>query len=538
LIFSRLGDWLAAVVSFDAIGRAKKGRDVSEEERRVMRGAPFSRAAWGVVAAVGLLVLVIVFALGLFPRLSSGQDLIDNAAPAFQKDRVNGARAGINIISDDVNFADPVVNDQGSAAGEVPKLLAYVSSATGLSQPEVLAALQANAPKLTTLLQAIPLSDVTKELPGLLAFLATTLKVTPDQLGAALQENFPAITQTIQNLPKVTAGWDNVPNTANFTNFDDKPVTTVPAVRDYFSDDLIPVVEQQQGNFRDLESHGGIGFIPALLTVLGAIVLIFGLVMMRLAGSGNLSAGTAKLGWWVVAVVGLLVIVLVFGLKLFPRLDGGNDLLKAAKPAYQEQRVDGSVAGINMVNDIVNFEDPVMTESGGAAAEVPKLVAFVSDQTGLSQPDVLAALQKQAPKTTFLLQSIPLSDVSKELPGLIKFLATTLKTTDAKVGEALGAFPGLAAVITNLPKVTSGWDSVPNAEGFTNFAGDPVTTVPDVRDYFAQDTIPKVLVDNQQNFKDLDDPWPPVNVFPPLLLIVGIIVLIYGTVMALKARNA
>lgn len=503
-----------------------------------MRGAPFSRAAWGVVAAVGLLVLVIVFALGLFPRLTAGQDLIDNAAPAFQKQRVQGTQAGIDVISDDVNFADPVVNDRGSAAGEVPKLIAYVSSATGLSEPQVLAALQQQAPKTTTLLQAIPLSDVSKELPGLLQFLATTLKLSPDELGAALEENFPALAQTIANLPKVTSQWDAVPGTENFTNFDDKPVTTVPAVRDYFADDLIPVVTSQASNFRDLDSKGGIGFIPALLTVLGAIVLIFGLVMMRLAGSGNLAAGTASLAWWVVAAVGLVVIILVFGLGLFPRLSGGDDLLNDAAPAYQSQRVDGAVAGINEVSTIVDFEDPVMTESGGAAAEVPKLVAFVSQQTGLSPPDVLAALQKQAPKTTNLLMSIPLSDVSKELPGLIKFLATTIHSTPDKVVQSLGAFPGLAAVITNLPKTTSAWDQLPNAEGFTNFAGDPVKSVPDVRTYYATDTIPKVLVDNEQNFKDLDDPWPPVNVFPPLLLIVGIIVLIYGTLMALKARKA
>lgn len=503
-----------------------------------MKGAPYSRAAWGVVAAVGLLVLIIVFALGLFGRLSSGQDLLDNASPAFQKERVTGTRAGIDIISQDVDFADPVVTNNGSAAGEVPKLIAFVAEGTGLSQADVLAALSQNAPKLTTLLQAIPLSDVSKELPGLLDFLATTLKVSPEELGAALTENFPGLAQTIQNLPKVTSGWDNVPGTANFTNFAGDPVKTVPDVRDYFSDDLIPVVESQASNFRDLDGSGGIGFIPALLTVLGAIVVIFGGVMMRRAGSGKLTAGTATLGWWVVAVVGLLVIVLVFGLKLFPRLSGGDDVLKAAKPAYQEQRIDGAVAGINMVNDIVNFEDPVMTDSGTAASEVPKLIAFVSEQTGLPQPAVLAALQEKAPKTTFLLQSIPLSDVSKELPGLVKFLATALKTTPEKVLEAVGTFPGLAAVITNLPKVTSGWDKVPGAEGFTNFAGDPVKSVPDVRTYFATDTIPKVLVDNEQNFKDLDDPWPPVTVFPPLLLIVGIIVLIYGTTMALKVRKA
>ncbi|MFN2612749.1 MAG: hypothetical protein ABR536_05215 [Solirubrobacterales bacterium] len=491
------------------------------------------------MAAVGLLVLVVVFALGLFGRLGSGQDLIDNDASAFQKDRVNGARAGINIVSDIVDTSDPIVNESGGASNEVPKLVAYVSTASGLPPAQVLAALEQNAPKTTALLQSLPLSDVSKELPGLLNFLATTLKLPPKELGAALQQNFPGLAQTIANLPKVTDGWDNVPGTANFTNFDGKPVKTVPDVRDYFSKDLVPVLETQQGNFSDLDSKGGIGFIPALLTVLGAIVLIFGLVMMRAASSGSLTAGLAGPAWWVVAVVGLLVIVLVFGLKLFPRLSGGDDLLSGADPAYSQERVDGSVAGINIVSNIVDMADPIATDSGTAAPELPKLVAFVSEKTGLAQPAVLAALTKQAPKTSKLLAAIPLSDVSKELPGLLKFLATTLKVTPDELNKAVeGSFPALGKTIAALPKVTSGWDNVPGTEGFTNFAGDPVKTVPDVRDYFAKDAIPNVLTDNVSNFDDLDSPWPPVNVFPPLLLIIGLIVLVYGIFMALAVRRA
>ncbi len=500
------------------------------------RGAPFTAAAWSVVAAVGLLLLVIVFALGLFGRLGSGQDLIDNDAATFQ--RVQGARAGINIVSDIVDTADPITTESGGAAAEVPKLAALVSTKTGLSLSEVLVALDQQAPKTTALLQAVPLSRVSAELPGLLKFLATTLKLTPEELGTALQENFPGLAQTIQSLPKVTSGWDQVPGTESFTNFDDQPVKTVPDVRDYFSEDLIPVLETQQDNFTDLDSKGGIGFIPALLAVLGVIVLLLGLVMMRTAGSGKLSAGPARAAWVLVAAVGLLVIVLVFGLKLFPRLSGGDDLLQGAEPAYTQDRVDGAVAGINIVSDIVDTADPITTGSGTAASELPKLVAFVSAETGLSQTDVLAALQEQAPNTTYLLQAIPLSDVTKELPGLLDFLATTLEVSPEQLLTTLQEdFPALTQTIQALPKVTSGWDQVRGTANFTNFAGDPVTTVPAVRDYFAKDVIPNALVDNVSNFDDLDSPWPPVNVFPPLLLIVGIIVLLYGTLMAFLARR-
>ena len=67
-----------------------------------------------------------------------------------------------------------------------------------------------------------------------------------------------------------------------------------------------------------------------------------------------------------------------------------------------------------------------MAAHGGAAAEVPKLIAFVSQKTGLSQAAVVAALQKNFPHTTALLETIPLSSVTAELPGLLAFLEKTL----------------------------------------------------------------------------------------------------------------
>jgi len=56
-------------------------------------------------------------------------------------------------------------------------------------------------------------------------------------------------------------------------------------------------------------------------------------------------------------------------------------------------------------------------------------VAFVSKKTGLSQAAVLAALKKNFPHTTALLEAIPLSSVASEIPGLVAFLAKTLHAT-------------------------------------------------------------------------------------------------------------
>jgi hypothetical protein len=74
-----------------------------------------------VVLLVGAAVVALVVILNLIPRLSDGQKVLDHARPAFSPARVTGDRAAINMVSSIVDLADPIVNDQGGAAAEVPK---------------------------------------------------------------------------------------------------------------------------------------------------------------------------------------------------------------------------------------------------------------------------------------------------------------------------------------------------------------------------------------------------------------------------------
>ncbi len=493
--------------------------------------------SWLVVAAVGLLVVVLVFALNLFGRLNAAQNLIDGLDPAFTAERVAGDRAGIDFLDAAVNTVDPVVTAEGGAAAEVPQLVAFVSRQTGLPEAAVLAALQTNFPKTTGLLTALPLSDVSAETPRLVQFLSTTLNLTPDQVLAALQQNFPKLAQAITTLPETTAGWNNVPGVEGLTRFDGTPVTTVPQIRDYFSEDVIPVLETQQENFRALNTRGGVAFLAPLLLILGIIVIIFGVLMAILARRG-LPKPIAMTGWAVVAVVGVLVVVLVFALNLFPRLSGGQQVLDTSRAAFTAERVAGDIAAINMVETVVNTFDPVVTEEGGAAAEIPKLVEFVSGATGLSQADVLAALTTNFPKTTGLINAIPLSGVTAELPGLVAFLSTTLQVSPEVVQAALrDTFPRIGQAVANLPTVTNGWNNVPGIEQLTRFDGTPVNTTTELVAYFKQDVV-QAVADQQANFQKVDTTWPPLTVFAPLLLIVGIIVIVYGLLMLLLVRRS
>ena len=236
-------------------------------------------------------MVALVLGLSLTPRVSNGQKLLDALRPVNTAARVKGDRAGITMVSAIVDTEDPIMTPQGGAAAEVPKLIAFVSQKTGLSQAQVVAALQKNFPHTTALLQTIPLSSVTSELPGLLVFLEKTLHVSQAQLVAALKTNFPALTQSITNLPTVTSGWDNVQGIGGGTRFDGTPIKTVPDVRTYFSSDLIPVLETQRGNYDKLVSISTIDFIGPLVLIVGLIVILYGVLMLVLAR--RLSPGRA-----------------------------------------------------------------------------------------------------------------------------------------------------------------------------------------------------------------------------------------------------
>jgi hypothetical protein len=238
---------------------------------------------WVVVLGVGVIVVAIVLGLGLISRLNDGQKVLNAAKPAFTAQRVAGDRAGINFVSTDVDMADPIATPQGGAAAEVPKLVGFVSQKTGLSDAQVLGALQKNFPHTTALLQAIPLSAVTQELPGLVAFLSKTLKITPAQVGAALKANFPGLAQAIANLPGVTNGWESVPGLNGLTRFDGTPVKSAPQVRTYFGSDVIPVLEHQHANYEHLMATSRIDFLGPLVLAIGLIAIAYGLLMVYTA---------------------------------------------------------------------------------------------------------------------------------------------------------------------------------------------------------------------------------------------------------------
>jgi hypothetical protein len=189
--------------------------------------------------------------------------------------------------------------------------------------------------------------------------------------------------------------------------------------------------------------------------------------------------------------------------------------------------------GIDIVGNISDLSDPIIDAEGGAAGEVGALVALVAGATGLSEADVLVALEANFPHTFHLLLTLPLDQVSAEIPGLLTFVADNSDLADAgAVLEAIAATtPRLAQAITNLIVVTDGFRDIPGLAPLTRFDEEtPVRSVPELVDYFDDDVVTGVRA-VAIDYRILDTTAPPVDVFPPLLLIVGLLVIVYGVGM-------
>lgn len=212
-----------------------------------------------------------------------------------------------------------------------------------------------------------------------------------------------------------------------------------------------------------------------------------------------------------------------------PRLTAAQSMVDDLNPAFPVDRVEGDRGGINMVSAATDTGDAMM-HPDGAAAEVPKLVEFISQQTRQPSQDVQAMLVRDYPHINGFLTSLPLPEVSAELPKLVHYLGTVLFMTPEQVDHMLQTdYPKIYQVIVNVPKLTAGWDAIPGTEKLTRFDGRPVRTMPQLRDYLSQEVV--APVERQQgNFRPLGVRGG-VGFLAPLLLALGIVVILYGTTM-------
>ena len=494
-----------------------------------------SSLAWFVVVVAGLVVLAIVSGLQLFSRFDAGQNVLDGARPLFAEERVAGDRVGIAMIGNVADMVDPIIDAEGGASDEVVPLVQLVAGATGLPPADVLAAVEKNFPHTYHLLLALPLDQVSAEVPELLNFVSKNSKVgDANAVLDAVAATTPRLAQAITNLMVVTENWRDVAGTEGVTRFDGSTkVDSVPEIREFFEGDVVPGVEAVASDFRGLDQPAPkVGLIAMILSVIGVIVVLFGLIMMVLTRTKSYGSLVHNLGWSVVTLVGFLVAGGVLVLGLFPRLDGGQRVLDGLRPAFVEERVAGMEAGVTIVSNIAAMADPIVDVQGGAAGEVNDLVNLVAGATGLPPADVLAAVQTNFPHVYHLLLALPLDAVSAEIPSLLTFVSENSQVGDANaVLDAITAkTPHLAQAITNLLVVTGGFREIPEIAPLSRFDGTPVRSIPELTDYFEADVVAGVRA-VAADYRTLDTTAPPVDIFSPLLLLFGILVIIYGGAM-------
>ncbi|MGQ0616683.1 MAG: hypothetical protein ACT4PW_06780 [Acidimicrobiia bacterium] len=500
------------------------------------KGRAGAGSPWLVVAGLGVVVLVLVVALGLFGRLDAGQQVVDGLRPAMTEANVATTRSGVEFLSTVIDTIDPLVFSTGAAA-ELAPFLGLVATSTGQTQEEVFGTLREQFPHVAGIVDALPLEAVTDEIGRLVPFLATALALTPEQAAAALGR-FPRLTQAITSLPTVTSGWIDVPGTPG-ARFDGSPVDTVRQVRDYFRADAVPIFERHADEFRAVDRlPGGVKSIAPLLTVLGFVAAFFGAAMWYLDHNGMLNRALSSAAWGAVLLVSVLVLVLVVAFQLFGRLGDAQELADGAEPAFSAERVDTSRGGIEVISAGVDTLDPIVSALGGAAAEVPLLIDFLAETTGLPTDGVRGLLAAEFPRVTALLDALPLEAVTAEIAPLVSFLSTALNRPGDQVIEILTErFPKLGQAIGGLPQLTGSWASVPGTDG-TRFDGAPIDTATQVRDYFRLDLVTAVE-DEQANFRKLAGGWPPADYLAPVLTVTALAMGVFaGFYLVVTRRSA
>lgn len=485
--------------------------------------------AWCGVALVGIVIVGLVLALSLLPRLSAGQRLLDSAGPAFSDERVAATRAGVDLLSQYVDLADPLLTARGGGDKEVRSLVRLIRRELGLTSEQARRILRREAPRTEALSRALPLEGVAREVPRLTAYLATTLTISEDELAATLERSFPHLAQALTALPIVTDSWYDVPGIEGLTRLSrDKPVSTMPGLRKYYRDDLVPLVADNKREFQRLAGRGGIGYIPYLLLILGVGLLAYGVLQARRA----MTTAPGVLSWSIVVAAGLLLVVLVAAAQYFPRLDGGKKLIADFAPAFTAERVNGASIGLDTVHEAILLGDPIMTRRGGAARDTARLYRFVAQRTGRRPGDVRRSIMQRAPQTVALLDALPLTAVARELPPLTAYLARAFdKPGDKVVSELRRRTPRLTRALLAAPAVTAGWNEIPGTQGATRFDGvTPMASMPEFDAYLREDALP-VMVKERTHFDRLASGSPTIDVLALLVMLIGLFLLFYGGMM-------
>lgn len=209
-----------------------------------------ARRAWWAVVAVGLLMIVAPFALGIPGKASAGQRMMDGFRPLMQQANVDRTAAYYNDVFVPLGQVVPAMSQDS-----VDRFVAYVQGFTALGV------------------------DAQHLVPAL----AQAMNMTTADVQAFMAAQFPAMSQVLQNLPAMQADFDSLVTlmASNVGIFE-----RVPAGLTHYK----PLVTTMQGNVANFDKADQLppmGLFTWFFVVPGVVLVGLGALGLRSGRNGR-----------------------------------------------------------------------------------------------------------------------------------------------------------------------------------------------------------------------------------------------------------
>lgn len=204
------------------------------------------------VLAIGIVLIVAPFAMGLPGKSADGEHMIQAFAPIMEADNVQTTADYYNNVFVPLGGVVPAMTQEN-----IDTFNAYLEGFGGLS------------------------ADAQLLVPAL----AEATGMSTEQAGAYIADQFPAMSQMLQNLPQMQQDFTNLLGLmqANVAIFEQ-----VPAGLDHY-EPLVTTMQEQQANYQSVASLPDFRAFTWMFVVPG--VLLVGLALLGLFRSGSASNG-------------------------------------------------------------------------------------------------------------------------------------------------------------------------------------------------------------------------------------------------------
>ena len=422
--------------------------------------------AWFGVALVGLVVVALVLALTLFPRLGAGQRVIDAAEPAFADERVDGHAGGRRHASRSTSTS-PIrsLTARGGRRGTSARSSGSCAASSACRAAQVRKILRREAPHTEALTRALPLDGVAAEIPRADGLPRHDMAMTEEELAATAGARLPAHLAVADGAAERRR---RLVRRARHRRADAAarrqarahgagPAQVLPRRR------RAAARSRTSRTSSDLAGLGGIGYIPYLLLVVGVALLAYGLLRpgaRERRPPGKLLVGRRRRRRRRCSSCSSS------RAQYFPRLGGAQraiDRLRAGVRAGARARRARTAS--TSIHEAIAFGDPIMTAARRRRARGAAAVPLRRRSAPAARPsDVRGALRRRAPQTTRAAQRAAADRGRRRGPAAASATSRAALRMPARQDRRATLrrrTPALAQALLTRPTSTAGWNAIP-----------------------------------------------------------------------------